>query len=74
MPRLVKNGNPLELRSHTRWRPDPAKSMALGMPDACTNCHRDRPQAWAAALVNSWKFGDASTAPGIVYPGSPTPR
>jgi hypothetical protein len=48
--------------------------MAFGMPDACTNCHRDRPQSWAAALVNSWKYGEASTAPGIVYPSPLTPR
>jgi predicted CXXCH cytochrome family protein len=71
MPRLVENGNPFELRSHTRWRPDPAKAMALGMPDACTLCHKDRTQAWAASLVNSWKFGEPTTDPGIRYPAAP---
>ena len=71
MSTLPKRRGSSGMRSHTRWRPDPAKAMALGMPDACTNCHRDRPQSWAAALVNSWKFGEPTTDPGFRYPAAP---
>ncbi len=34
--------------------PRPDLSVELGTPNACTDCHRDRPPAWAAAAVTTW--------------------
>ncbi len=54
MPRIVNHAEPLQLHSHTRWAPDPTRSLRLGMPDACTLCHQDRDQDWAAERARSW--------------------
>ena len=34
--------------------PDPALSMELGTPDACTKCHTDRTQQWSADAWAKW--------------------
>lgn len=34
--------------------PRPDLAAALGTPDACTDCHRDRTAAWAADAVRAW--------------------
>lgn len=39
---------------HSLRVPRPDRSVALGVPDACTRCHADRQPAWAAAKVQSW--------------------
>jgi predicted CXXCH cytochrome family protein len=44
-------------RDHLIAPPDPATAAVLGEPDACTSCHTDRSQAWAAAAVTRW-YGD----------------
>jgi predicted CXXCH cytochrome family protein len=36
--------------------PRPDLSMQTGAPNACNDCHRDKPAAWAAQQVESW-FG-----------------
>ena len=54
MPKIVNHAEKLELRSHTRWSPDPAEALRTGMPDACTRCHEDRDQEWAAAWAQRW--------------------
>jgi HEAT repeat protein len=36
-------------RDHSFRVPRPDLSVALGVPNACTGCHDDRPAAWAAA-------------------------
>lgn len=41
-------------RDHSFRIPRPDLSPALGAPDACTDCHRDRSPAWAAAAVARW--------------------
>ena len=38
-------------RDHSFNIPDPVLSMELGMPNACTMCHRDKDDAWAAAAL-----------------------
>lgn len=38
-------------RDHSFNSPDPQLSLELGIPNACTMCHRDRDDAWAAAAV-----------------------
>ena len=44
-------------RDHSFRVPRPDISVRLGTPNACTDCHRDRPASWAAAAVTSW-YGD----------------
>ncbi|MHC2724212.1 tetratricopeptide repeat protein [Bradyrhizobium diazoefficiens] len=36
--------------------PRPDLSVQLGTPNACNDCHRDKPAAWAARQVETW-FG-----------------
>ncbi|APO55309.1 tetratricopeptide repeat protein [Bradyrhizobium diazoefficiens] len=36
--------------------PRPDLSVRLGTPNACNDCHRDKPAAWAAQQVETW-FG-----------------
>jgi predicted CXXCH cytochrome family protein len=38
--------------------PRPDLSVDLGTPNACNDCHRDKPAAWAAAAVEGW-YGPA---------------
>jgi predicted CXXCH cytochrome family protein len=46
-------------RDHSFRVPRPDLSDALGTPDACTGCHRDRPSAWAAERVATWRRAGA---------------
>jgi tetratricopeptide (TPR) repeat protein len=39
---------------HSLRVPRPDRSVALGVPDACTGCHADRKPEWAAAKVQGW--------------------
>ncbi len=48
-------------RDHGFRVPRPDLSAALGTPNACTGCHADRDDAWAAATVAGWS--DAPPAP-----------
>jgi len=41
---------------HTFRVPRPDLSVTLGTPNACNDCHRDKPAQWAAAAVEQW-FG-----------------
>jgi predicted CXXCH cytochrome family protein len=41
---------------HTFRVPRPDLSLTLGTPNACNDCHRDKPAEWAAAAVEQW-FG-----------------
>jgi predicted CXXCH cytochrome family protein len=41
-------------RDHSFRVPRPDLSVALGTPNACTGCHRDRPPQWAADRVAAW--------------------
>ncbi len=34
--------------------PRPDRTVALGVPNACSDCHRDRSAAWAAERVRQW--------------------
>jgi predicted CXXCH cytochrome family protein len=36
--------------------PRPDLSMTLGTPNACNDCHKDKPASWAAAHIETW-FG-----------------
>jgi tetratricopeptide (TPR) repeat protein len=41
-------------RDHSFSLPDPWLSGRLGVPNACTGCHRERDDAWAAAAMRDW--------------------
>ena len=41
---------------HSFRVPRPDLSVKLGTPNACNDCHRDKPAQWAAATVEGW-FG-----------------
>ena len=41
---------------HAFLVPRPDLSVKLGTPNACNDCHRDKPAQWAAAAVEQW-FG-----------------
>lgn len=41
---------------HTFRVPRPDLSVTLGTPNACNDCHRDKPAVWAAKAVEAW-FG-----------------
>jgi len=44
-------------RDHSLRVPRPGLAAELGSPDACTGCHTDRSQQWAATEVREW-FGE----------------
>ncbi|MDY0884667.1 tetratricopeptide repeat protein [Dongia soli] len=39
---------------HSFRIPRPDLSAALGTPNACNDCHTDKPPAWAAAAIEAW--------------------
>jgi predicted CXXCH cytochrome family protein len=41
-------------RDHSIRIPRPDLSMKLGTPNACTNCHIDKPAQWALDSVDKW--------------------
>src|SRR5260370_40245562 len=41
-------------RDHSIRIPRPDLSVKLGTPNACTNCHTDKPAQWASDSVNKW--------------------
>ncbi len=45
-------------QDHSLRIPRPDLSQTLGTPNACTQCHTDRPLAWAASAMDQW-YGSA---------------
>ena len=43
-----------ERHDHSFRVPRPDLSLAIGTPNACNDCHRERPPAWAAGAVAKW--------------------
>ena len=43
-----------ERRDHSIRVPRPDLSVSIGTPNACSNCHTDRPAEWAAKAVANW--------------------
>ena len=65
-------------RDHSFRVPRPDLSVALGTPNACTGCHRDRAPQWAADRIAAWggtrRAPRTSLAPSTPRAaGSPTP-
>jgi predicted CXXCH cytochrome family protein len=48
---------------HTLRIPRPDLSVKLGTPNACNDCHTDRPAEWAASAIESW-YGPIGRAHG----------
>ena len=46
-------------RDHSLRVPRPDRSVALGVPNACNDCHRENDARWAAAAVRRWYGRDA---------------
>ena len=44
-------------RDHSIRVPRPDLSISLGTPNACNQCHADRPAPWAAETVAGWYPG-----------------
>ncbi len=42
-------------RDHSMRVPRPDRTVTLGVPNACDDCHRERGAAWAAAAVEGWR-------------------
>ena len=53
MPKTVISIN-ATMRDHTISLPAPENTAALGIPNACTECHADRKPAWAVDVLKSW--------------------
>jgi tetratricopeptide (TPR) repeat protein len=41
-------------RDHGFTIPDPLLTLELGIPNACTRCHADKPVDWAEAAARTW--------------------
>ncbi|HTO79974.1 MAG TPA: multiheme c-type cytochrome, partial [Methylocystis sp.] len=41
-------------RDHSLRIPRPDRTMSLQTPNACNQCHADRPPCWAAEAIRSW--------------------
>jgi tetratricopeptide (TPR) repeat protein len=50
-------------RDHSLRVPRPELSAALGTPNACTGCHRDRSPQWAADRLAAWSAPARARAP-----------
>jgi len=48
-------------RDHSFSIPDPGLSLELRLPDACTDCHSEQNQQWAANKLASW-YGEKPAA------------
>jgi len=48
-------------RDHSIRIPRPDQSASLGTPDACTRCHADQTNSWAAERVREW-YGEPPAA------------
>jgi predicted CXXCH cytochrome family protein len=65
-------------RDHSIRVPRPDLSERLGTPNACSDCHADKPARWAAAAVTTWygarqrpwHFGEALAAGRAGRPGA----
>jgi predicted CXXCH cytochrome family protein len=64
---------------HSFRVPRPDLSVTLGVPNACTRCHADRPAGWAVKQVEAWyghtprghqRYAEALAAAAVGAPGA----
>jgi predicted CXXCH cytochrome family protein len=53
MPKTVVSINST-MRDHTMSVPAPENTVAFNIPNACTECHRDKKAAWAVEVLGAW--------------------
>ncbi len=54
MPKIEQTLADVNVSSHTFHFVTPARTEALGIPNACTLCHADKPVSWADTALRSW--------------------
>jgi predicted CXXCH cytochrome family protein len=54
MPAIEQTIANVNVRSHTFKFIPPATAERLGMPNACTSCHKDKSNEWASAALRAW--------------------
>lgn len=54
MPKIAQTIADVNVRSHTFRFISPALTETLQIPNACNNCHADKPAAWATAALQTW--------------------
>lgn len=54
MPKIAQTISNVNVRSHTFKFITPAQSEALGVPNACNQCHEDKSPEWATAALKTW--------------------
>jgi predicted CXXCH cytochrome family protein len=42
------------MRDHTMSLPAPENTVKFGIPNACTDCHKDKKASWAVFILNTW--------------------
>ena len=55
MPRIAQTIADVNVRSHTFRFITPADSEQYKIPNACTSCHKDQSNAWAAGKLRDWR-------------------
>ncbi|MDO4410233.1 MAG: ammonia-forming cytochrome c nitrite reductase subunit c552 [Akkermansia sp.] len=66
-------------RDHSWNSPDPQMSIELGIPNACTQCHKDKSNEWARDVVNQFygakpkmaRYRERTRAVQAAYDGKP---
>jgi len=43
------------MRDHTIGVPAPENTVTFGIPNACTECHKDKPASWAVDTLRAWR-------------------
>ena len=51
-----------ERADHSLRVPRPDLSLAMGTPNACNQCHQDRPAEWAAQTTRRWRGSNAAVS------------
>jgi hypothetical protein len=54
MPKIAQEIGDVMVRSHTFRFIPPSETETLKVPNACTACHADKSNAWAAETLKTW--------------------
>jgi len=54
MPKMAKSINKYDISSHAFFPPAPGKTVKYNMPNACTQCHKDKDAKWAQEAMAKW--------------------
>jgi hypothetical protein len=54
MPKIAQEIGGVMVRSHTFRFIPPSETEKLNVPNACTTCYADKPNAWAAEALKKW--------------------